>query len=113
MAKTKNRRPLARVRATMKRATRDGEHLVARLRKDAYGLIERSRAEVMKDVRAVTKTIQNRADRAVLDLERRVVKQFHAATEGQVKRLEQRIARVERMLAARSMAPTTGGERAA
>jgi ribosome-interacting GTPase 1 len=38
---------------------------------------------------------------AVRDLERKVVRQFHAATEEQLKRLERRVAKLERTLDSR------------
>jgi hypothetical protein len=61
-----------------------GERVVARLRRDAQALITRSRTEVLKEVR---------------DLERRVLKGIHAATEEQVARLERRIAKLEATVA--------------
>ena len=61
-----------------------GERVVARLRRDARALITRSRTEVLKEVR---------------DLERRVLKGMHAATEDQVARLERRIAKLEATVA--------------
>lgn len=79
-AKTKLRKPLATVRASLSRIQSQGERMVGRLRRDAESLIARSRTEVMKEVRG---------------LERRVLKGLHAATEERVARLERRIARLE------------------
>jgi hypothetical protein len=73
----------------------DGTLMLRRMRKDAEALVARGRAEVMKDVRAV----KTSATRAVRELERQVVRQFHAATTEQVRRLERRVAKLERALA--------------
>jgi hypothetical protein len=99
MAKVQRRRTLDTVKAR-------GEVALRKLRREAQALIARSRTEVLKDVRAVRET----TDRAVRQLERRVVRELHAATTEQVRRLERRVARLERELAAR---PPTGGEKAA
>jgi hypothetical protein len=72
--------------------------LIRNLRRDAENLVARGRTEVLKDVKAVRLT----ADRAVRDLERKVVRQFHAATEEQLKRLERRVAKLERAISGRS-----------
>jgi hypothetical protein len=82
--KAKRQEPLAKVRASVARIQHQGERMVARLQRDARGLIARSRTEVLKEVR---------------DLERRVVKSFHAATEEQVARLERRVMKLEQALA--------------
>lgn len=112
MSKKKARRPLMKVRASVKRFTKEGETMVARLRRDAEALIKRSRGEVLKDVRAVRNELRTRADSAVRDLERRVVRQFHAATEEQVKRLERRMAKLEQQVAALT-SKLPAGEKAA
>ncbi len=83
MSKTKSQRPL-QVRASVTQMQGQAERLVRRLQRDAQGLIARSRTEVLKEIR---------------DLERRVVKGFHAATEEQVARLERRVARLEQLVA--------------
>ena len=101
MAKTSVRKPVATIR-------NEGAQVIRKLRRDAEALVARGRAEVMKDVRAV----RSSADRAVRELERRVVRQFHAATEAQLKRLERRVARLERLVA-EIAAKATAGERAA
>jgi hypothetical protein len=80
---------------------KEGTQMLRRIRKDAETLVARGRAEVLKDVRAV----QTSAHRAVRQLERQVVRQFHAATTDQVRRLERRVARLERMLAELKGAP--------
>lgn len=74
---------------------REGASMLKRMRKDAEALVARGRAEVLKDVRAV----KQNAHRAVRELERQVVRQFHAATTDQVRRLERRVAKLERALA--------------
>jgi hypothetical protein len=74
---------------------REGTLMLRRMRKDAEALVARGRAEVLKDVRAV----KTGAHRAVRELERQVVRQFHAATTEQVRRLERRVAKLERALA--------------
>jgi len=76
--------------------------MIRNLRRDAESLVARGRTQVLKDVKAV----RVRADRAVRDLERKVVRQFHAATEEQLKRLERRVAKLERMISARSESVT-------
>ena len=73
---------------------REGASMLRRIRKDAEALVARGRAEVLKDVRAV----KTSANRAVRELERHVVRQFHAATTEQVRRLERRVAKLERLL---------------
>jgi hypothetical protein len=78
---TARTQPLATVRASLTRMQRQGERMVARLRRDAVALVERSRNEVTKDVR---------------DLERRLMRAFHAASTEQVARLERRIVKLER-----------------
>ena len=69
--------------------------MIKKLRRDAEALVARGRAEVMKDVQVVRRG----ADRAVRELERKVVRQFHGATEEQLKRLERRVAKLERLMA--------------
>ena len=94
MAKTNGPARVAAIR-------REGTLMLRRIRKDAEALVARGRAEVLKDVRAV----KTSANRAVRDLERQVVRQFHAATTEQVRRLERRVAKLERMLAELKAAP--------
>ena len=84
MTKTKPRRPLAKAGAAAKGMRDQAERLVGRLRRDANALIARSRGEVVKEIR---------------DLERRVVRGFHAATEERVARLEHRVAKLENLVA--------------
>jgi hypothetical protein len=82
MSKAKPRAP--RGKASAKGMRNQAELLVGRLRRDANALIARSRGEVLREIR---------------DLERRVVKGFHAATEEQVARLERRVAKLENLVA--------------
>ena len=84
MAKAKARRPLQDLRKSMKRMQAEGEKLINRLQRDGKTLLARTRTQLVKDVGA-------RAERTVRDLEKRVVKQFHAATAEQVGALERRI----------------------
>jgi hypothetical protein len=79
----KARTPLATMRASVIKMQKDGERVVGRVRRDARALIQRSRSEVLKEVRG---------------LERRVLKGIHAATEEQVARLERRIAKLEQLV---------------
>jgi hypothetical protein len=95
MRKAKPRRPLAKARASATSMRNQAERLVIRLRRDAQALIARSRGEVVKEIR---------------DLERRVVKGFHAATEEQVARLERRVAKLESLVA--ELAAKAAGPRA-
>jgi polyhydroxyalkanoate synthesis regulator phasin len=109
MASKKRSTRVSKVRASVRKVRREGEHLVERLRGEASKLVARSRAEVVKDIRAVRGELQDRADRAVRDLERKVVRQFHAATEEQVRRLERRVAKLEQRITELSKAVTTAG----
>ena len=84
MPKRSSRPPLVKMRASVNRIQGQAERLVGRVQREARALIARSRAEVLKDVR---------------DLERRVVKGFHAATAEQVARLERRVAKLEQLVA--------------
>ena len=79
------RKPLATVRASVIKLRKDGERVVGRVRRDAETLIDRSRSEVLKEIR---------------DLERRFLKALHGATEERVTRLEKRIAKLEETVAA-------------
>jgi hypothetical protein len=93
MTKAKRREPLALVGRSVRRMQSEGGRVVGRLQRDAQTLIARSRAEILKEVK---------------DLERRVVKVFHAATEEQVVRLERRVAKLEAALAAAGGKRTEG-----
>jgi polyhydroxyalkanoate synthesis regulator phasin len=95
MPKSKPRLPLAEVRAAIKRVRAEGERLVGRVQRDAKTLVSHSRAELLKDARQVRKDVQVRAEHALHMLEKRIVKQLHAATEERVAALEQRVARLE------------------
>jgi hypothetical protein len=108
-SRVENRRPgmatkrkaassLKKVRVSVTRVGREGAQMVERLRDDARKLVARSRSQVLKDVRAVQKDLRQRADQAMRDLERRVVRQLHAATETQVRRLERRVAKLEQQM---------------
>ena len=72
---------LANIRASLAR----GERVFARVRRDAEAFVAKSRGEILKEVR---------------QLERRMLKGVHAATQEQVMRLERRIARLEEAIAA-------------
>jgi hypothetical protein len=87
MAKATVRKPVATIRL-------EGAQMIKKLRRDAEALVARGRAEVMKDIQVVRRG----ADRAVRELELKVVRQFHGATEGQLKRLERRVAKLERLM---------------
>ena len=71
--------------------------VIKKIRVDAEKLVARGRSQVLKEVDVV----RRKADLAVRDLERKVVRQFHAATEEQLKRLERRVAKLERALDSR------------
>ena len=83
------------VRKTATAIQKDGARMIRVLRRDAEALMARGRAEVMKDVRA----IRTGADRAVRELERKVVRQLHAVSQDQLKRLERRVVKLERAVA--------------
>ena len=89
-------RGMADLRASMKRMQVDGEEMVGRLRRDARALLKNGRAEIVRDVRSLKQS----ADRTLRTLENRVLRQVHAATTDQVKRLERRMAKLEQIVAA-------------
>lgn len=76
--------------------------LLARLPDDARKAIAHNRAELEKTVKNVRLEVERRAEAIVRDTERRLLKQMHAATEEQVRRLERRVAKLERAVAARA-----------
>jgi len=71
--------------------------MIHKLRREAETLVARGRAQVLQDVKAVRRS----ADLAVRDLERKVVRQFHAATDEQMRRLERRVSKLERLIGER------------
>jgi len=71
--------------------------MIHKLRREAETLVARGRAQVLQDVKAVRRS----ADLAVRDLERKVVRQFHAATDDQMRRLERRVSKLERLIGER------------
>jgi hypothetical protein len=105
---------IAKVRASVTKARRSGVQMVERLRADAAKLVARSRTEVLKDVRALHSELRQRADHGLRELERRLMRQLHAASQEQVRRLERRVAKLERRIAELPVKPpTVGGEKAA
>jgi hypothetical protein len=101
MKKVQRTKGVAEIRASVRRMQTEGERLVKRIRRDA----ELMRSGFVKDLGIVRKDVTDRAGRAIRDLERRVVKGFHAATTERVavlaKRLgalEERVMEVERTL---------------
>lgn len=94
MTRMKKGTPMGGLRASMRRIQTDGEQFVGRLRRDAQDLLKQGRAEIVQDVNALTQ----RADRTLRRLETRVLRQLHAATTEQVKRIERRLAKVEQMV---------------
>ena len=98
MAKAKSGPALGEVRAAVKRLQHEGERLVARTRRDAQALLARGRGEIVRDVRAVRRDLQVRAERVLRSLEKRIVKELHAATEARVATLEKRVVRLEARL---------------
>src|SRR5262245_59397625 len=80
---TKPALTLAGVRASLGRIQTEGERMAVRLRRDAEAFVARSRGELLKEVR---------------DIERRLLKALHAATQEQVTRLERRIGHLERTI---------------
>jgi hypothetical protein len=85
-----------------------GERLYRRVRKDAEALLARGRKQLSQDVRI----LQVRAERAARDLEASLLRRVHAASEGQVKKLERRVTALEQRLAALERA-TASPERGA
>ena len=106
MPTTKRRDPIRRVRASVKNVTREGSKMVERLRADASKIVARSRAEVLKDLRALRSEVVGRADRAVRELERKIVRELHAATQAEMRRLQARVGRLERRVAELTAKPT-------
>ena len=96
--KTVQAAPLAAVRTSLGRMQTRAERILAKARRDAEAFITRSRGEVLKDLRQI---------------ERRVLKAVHAATREDLARLERRVAKLEKDLAASHQAIGAGGERAA
>jgi hypothetical protein len=94
MAKRKVRAPIVDIRASIKRLRTEGERLAARVRRDAKGM----RAELIDDVTKLRKDVGDRAGKTIRDLERRVMKQFHAATTERVAALEKRVAKLEKLM---------------
>jgi hypothetical protein len=90
--------PLAAVRTSLTRMQTRAERILVKARRDAEAFITRSRSEVLKDLRQI---------------ERRVLKAVHAATREDLARLERRVAKLEKDLAASPQAIGAGGERAA
>lgn len=77
------------------------EALLARLPVDARKAIAHNRAELEKAVKNVRHEVERRAKAIVRDTERKLLEQMHAATEEQVRRLERRVAKLERAVAAK------------
>lgn len=99
-ARTKkaSRGPLSDLRGSLQRLRADGAQIVRHIQRDASRLLKDTRSEAAKDVRAVRSDLERRANQTVREIERRLLKQIHAATEAQVRRLEQRIARLEQQV---------------
>lgn len=83
---------------------------VERLRVEARRLIAKNSGDLSKALERLQRQIQTSAERTVQDLERRLLKGLHAATEAQVKSLEQRVTRLEKAVARKGVSV---GERAA
>lgn len=58
----------------------------------------RNRKALQQAVAGVRREVDSRAARFVRDAERKLLKQIHAATEDQVRKLELRVARLERII---------------
>lgn len=104
-AKVKNGRR-APVRA-LSQFAKAGESAMGRLRHDAEMLVQRKRTTLKKTIGVVRQDVLARAqravkelDRAVRDVEDRIVKQLHVATEEKVAGLERRLVKLERLVAA-------------
>ena len=78
------------------------EGLLARLPVDARKAIAHNRAEFEKAVKKVRHEVERRAEGIVREAERKLLKQMHAATEEQVRRLERRVAKLERAVSAKA-----------
>jgi hypothetical protein len=82
-----------------------------RLRSEAQRLIAKNGGDLRKNLERLQKQIQAGAERTIRDLERRLLRSLHAANEAQVKRLDQRVARLERALARMGAGAASPGER--
>jgi hypothetical protein len=86
---------MANTTISKKKAVRKGanglERLLRSLPGDTQKAIARNRAELQKAVLGIRKE----AAQFVRETERKLLKQIHAATEEQVRRLERRVARLE------------------
>lgn len=98
MAKANTSPPLAEIRASVKRLRHEGERLVGRVQRDARSLISRGRTEFVRDARRIQQDLQGRAEEGLRALERRVIKELHAASEERVAMLEKRVASLEAQL---------------
>ena len=74
---------------------REGERLVRQLRKDGKAMLVRGQAQVAKDLRV----LRRRADRAGRDLESSLLRRVHAASEAQLRKVERRMAALEKRVA--------------
>lgn len=79
-----------------RRASDGPAALPARLTADAQRILNVNRQLAAEAVESFRKKVEKRARRAVRDVERKILKQMHIATEEQVRRLEARVARLER-----------------
>jgi vacuolar-type H+-ATPase subunit E/Vma4 len=74
------------------RLQNEAERLYRLLRRDAEALLARGRRELTNDVRG----LQRRTNRAARDFEASVLKRVHAVSDADLRRLERRVAMLER-----------------
>ena len=99
MATTRPRKSAQRAKpAQSAKPTRRDASIVTTIPATVGRAVARNRNELQKAVAGVRKEVETRAARFVREAERKLLKQLHAATEGQVRRLERRVARLERLV---------------
>lgn len=90
------------VGTSVRRLRVEGERLVGRVQRDARELIARGRTDALKEVRKIRADVQGRAERAIRTLEKRVMKELHAATVERVAALEKRVRELEKRFQSRA-----------
>ena len=104
--KKKQPKRLATLRASVARVQAGGGQLLARLGIDTRGLMARTRKEVARDTKRIRKEMRKlgrdaagRAERAVRSLEARVFGRLRDVSAGQLRGLEKRHGRLEKLAA--------------
>jgi hypothetical protein len=83
----------------VKAIQRRAEEIAGRIRRDAEIFVRRSRVELTKDIRTIRNQVEQTAERAIRNVERKVAHQLHAASTEQLARLTRRLAKLEQSVA--------------